>query len=88
MSGEVDWDFASDDDVKVTIRAAARYLLKSATGGVQGDIVQEIMTIVRQVANGPPPSPFILFTANSSFLASWSNIQPDPFRPRTSHWFH
>jgi hypothetical protein len=55
MSGEVDWDFASDDDAKVTIRAAARHLLKSATGGVRGDIVQEIMTIVRQVANGPPP---------------------------------
>jgi hypothetical protein len=32
-----------------------RYLLKGATGGGRGDIVQEIISIVRQVANGPPP---------------------------------
>jgi hypothetical protein len=55
MSDEDDWDFAGADDAKVTIRAAIRYLLKGATGGARGDIVQEIMTIVRQVSNGPPP---------------------------------
>ena len=55
MSDEDDWDFAGDDDAKVTIRAAIRYLLKGATGGARDDIMQEIITIVRQVASGPPP---------------------------------
>jgi hypothetical protein len=55
MSDEDDWDFAGDDDAKMTIRAAIRYLLKGATGGARGDIVQEIITIVRQVSNGLPP---------------------------------
>jgi hypothetical protein len=55
MSDEDDWDFAGDDDAKVTIRAAVRYLLKGATGGARGDIIQEIITIVRQVAAGLPP---------------------------------
>jgi hypothetical protein len=30
------------------------YLLRDATGGGRGDIVQEILAIVRQVANGLP----------------------------------
>jgi hypothetical protein len=55
MSDEDDWDFAGDDDAKVTIRAAIRYLLKGATGGSRGDIVQEIISLVRQVASGLPP---------------------------------
>jgi len=55
MSDDDDWDFAGADDAKMTIRAAIRYLLKGATGGARGDIVQEIITIVRQVSNGLPP---------------------------------
>jgi hypothetical protein len=55
MSDEDDWDFADHDDAKVTIRAAVEYLLRGTTDGVRGDIVQEIISIVRQVANGPPP---------------------------------
>jgi hypothetical protein len=54
MSDQDDWDFAGADDAKVTIRAAVRYLLRGTTDGVRGDIVQEIISIVRQVANGPP----------------------------------
>ena len=42
-----DWDFAGADDAKMTIRAAIRYLLKGTTDGVRGDIVQEIISIVR-----------------------------------------
>jgi hypothetical protein len=38
----------------MTIRAAIRYLLKGATGGARGDIVQEIFSIVRQVSDEPP----------------------------------
>jgi hypothetical protein len=61
MSDQDDWDFAGDDDAKVTIRAAIRYLLRGATGGARGDIVEGIITIVRQIANEPPrsqPDPF------------------------------
>jgi hypothetical protein len=51
MSDEDDWDFAGNDDAKMTIRAAVRYLLRGTTEGARGDIVQEI---VRQVASAPP----------------------------------
>jgi hypothetical protein len=54
MSDEEDWDFTGDEDAKTTIRAAIRYLLKGAAGGARGDIVQEIITIVREVANETP----------------------------------
>ncbi len=33
------------------------YLLRGATGGARGDIVQEIIAIVRQVASGLPERP-------------------------------
>ena len=55
MSDEDDWDFAGADDAKMTIRVAIRYFLKGTTGGVRGDIVQEIISIVRQVAARLPP---------------------------------
>jgi hypothetical protein len=55
MSDEDDWDFAGADDARVTIRAAVRYLLRGTTDGVRGDIVQEIITIVRQVSNEKSP---------------------------------
>jgi hypothetical protein len=55
MSDQDDWDFAGADDAKAEIRGAVRYLLKGATGGIRGDIVQEIIAIVRDVANGQPP---------------------------------
>ena len=60
MSDQDDWDFASDDDAKMTIRAAVRYLIKGATGGARGDIVQGIIWIVRQAVQDPPdrPDPF------------------------------
>ena len=54
MSDEDDWDFAGADDAKMTIRAAIRYLLKGATGGARGDIVQEIITIVRKISAESP----------------------------------
>jgi hypothetical protein len=61
MSDEDDWDFAGDEDAKVTIHAAVRYLLKSAAGSDRGDIVSEIIEIVRQAAQDIPlhrPDPF------------------------------
>src|SRR4030095_6459728 len=65
MSDELDWNFSDHDDAKADIRAAVEYLLRGTTGGERGDIVQEIITIVRNVASGSPdplddglPDPF------------------------------
>jgi hypothetical protein len=61
LSDEYDWDFAGDDDAKVTIQAAVRYLLRSAAGSDRGDIISEIVEIVRQAARDVPrdrPNPF------------------------------
>ena len=55
MSDQDDWEFADPDDAKAEIRAAVGYLLRGATGGARGDIVQEIIAIVRQIASGLPP---------------------------------
>jgi hypothetical protein len=49
------WEFAGPDGAKAEIRAAVEYLPRDATGGARGDIVQEIIAIVRQVASGLPP---------------------------------
>jgi hypothetical protein len=55
MSDQDDWEFGGPKDAKAEIRAAVEYLLRDATGGTRGDIVQEIITIVRQAASGLPP---------------------------------
>ena len=55
MSDQDDWDFAGADDAKAEIRAAVGYLLKGADGGARGDIVQEIIEIVNEVARGLAP---------------------------------
>jgi len=57
MSDQNHWACAGPDDAKAEIRAAVGYLLRGATGGTRGDIVQEIIAIVRQVASGLPPEP-------------------------------
>ena len=47
---------ADKDDAKGgSIRAAVEYLLGDATGGARGDIVQEIIAIVNDVARGLAP---------------------------------
>ena len=60
MSDLDDWEFAGDDDAKMTIRAAVRYLLRGTTDGIRGDTVQEIISIVRQAVHDLPdqPDPF------------------------------
>jgi hypothetical protein len=50
MSDEYDRDFRGAEDAKAEIRAAVGYLLKGAAGSDRGDIVQEIIEIVRQAA--------------------------------------
>jgi len=55
MSDELDfWNFADKDDAKAEIRAAVEYLLRDATGSARGDIVQEVLAIVRDAATGLP----------------------------------
>jgi hypothetical protein len=56
MSDDYDWDFAGADDARITIHAAVRHLLKNAAGTNRGDIVSEIIEIVRQAAQGEPPN--------------------------------
>jgi hypothetical protein len=61
VSEEEDWDFAGEDDAKMTIRAATRYLLKGVSGSDRGDVVVGIIEIVRQAVYGASsalPSPF------------------------------
>ena len=55
MSDELDWNFVDEDDAKAEIRAAVEYLLRGTTGGARGDIVQDILAIIRDVANGQRP---------------------------------
>jgi hypothetical protein len=55
MSDQDDWEFSGAEDAKAEIRAAVRYLLQGTTDGIRGDIVQGIISIVRQVAAGLPP---------------------------------
>jgi hypothetical protein len=45
-----DFHFNGEDDAKAEILAAARYLLKGAAGSDRGDIVNEIIAIVNEVA--------------------------------------
>jgi hypothetical protein len=55
MSDLDDWEFVDDEDAKMTISAAVRYLLKGAASSDRGDIVSEIVEIVRQAARDVPP---------------------------------
>lgn len=55
MSDQDDWDFAGDDDARMAIRAAVRYLLKGVPGSDRGDVASEIIEIVRQAVHDRPP---------------------------------
>ena len=55
MPDQFDWDFGEPRDAKAEIRAAVRYLLSGVSGSARGDIVREIIEIVRQLASGLPP---------------------------------
>jgi hypothetical protein len=48
-------EFSSEDEAKAQVREAARYLLRGVGGSDRGDIVQQIMAIVNEVARGLPP---------------------------------
>jgi hypothetical protein len=43
------------EDAKTAIRAAVQYLLKESSGSDRGDIVREIIEIVKEVVRGLAP---------------------------------
>jgi len=45
-------DFDGIEDAKTTIRAAVQYLLKETSGSDRGDIVREIIEMVKEVVRG------------------------------------
>jgi hypothetical protein len=55
MSDEIDWNFTDGDDAKAEIRAAVEYLLRDATGSDRTTITDEIINLVRLVAQGHDP---------------------------------
>jgi hypothetical protein len=55
MSDEMDWNFTDGDDAKAEIRAAVEYLLKDATGSARAAIANEVVNLVRLVAQGHDP---------------------------------
>jgi hypothetical protein len=52
MSDEDDSDFASEDDAKLMILAAVRYLLGNTSASDRSDVMAEIVEIVSQGAEG------------------------------------
>jgi hypothetical protein len=54
MSNKAQAEFSDEDDAKAQIRAAVRYLIQGAAGS-GGDVVQQIVAIVNEVARGLPP---------------------------------
>jgi hypothetical protein len=54
MSDEFGWEFSGAADAKAEIRLAVEYLLAGTNVSARGDIVQEIIEIVCDVANGLP----------------------------------
>jgi hypothetical protein len=55
MSDEIDRNFADGDDAKAEIRAAVEYLLRDATGSARTAIANEVVNLVRLVAQGHDP---------------------------------
>ena len=52
--------FDGTEDAKTAIRAAVQYLLKESSGSDRGDVVREIIEIVKEVVRGDDalPDPF------------------------------
>jgi hypothetical protein len=54
MSDGFDRDFAGAADAKAEIRAAVRCPLSGLSGSARGDMVRDIIDMVREVVNGLP----------------------------------
>jgi hypothetical protein len=90
MSEQIDWDFAGDDDAKAEIGAAVRYLIKDAVGSGRGDIVREVVEIVRNVANGqlPPPHPLDARAVKKPLMSgiTYKDYVIDAYQRDTDRW--
>jgi hypothetical protein len=56
MTDQLDFDFAGDDDARVAVGAAVRYLLRDSAGSARADNVRELVEFVRDIASGLVPS--------------------------------
>ena len=83
---EIDWNFAGDADAKAEIGAAVRYLLRDADGSTRGDIVREIMEIVRNVADGLPPQQDVRTKQPTMSGISYKAYVIDTFQRDTDRW--
>ena len=83
---EIDWNFAGDADAKAEIGAAVRYLLRDADGGTRGDIVREIMEIVRNVADGLPSQQDVRTKQPTMSGISYKAYVIDTFQRDTDRW--
>jgi hypothetical protein len=82
MSVQLDHDFLGADDARTDIAAAARYLLKDATGTARGDIVREIMEIVGDIANGTSRPP----EARAKQRTTYKAYVIDTFQREKDRW--
>ena len=83
---EIDWNFAGDADAKAEIGAAVRYLLRDADGSTRGDIVREIMEIVRNVADGLPSQQDVRTKQPTMSGISYKAYVIDTFQRDTDRW--
>jgi hypothetical protein len=83
---EIDWNFAGDADAKAEIGAAVRYLLRDADGSTRGDIVREIMEIVRNVADGLPFQQDVRAKQPTMSGISYKAYVIDTFQRDTDRW--
>ena len=84
MSVQIDGDFAGGDDAKADIVAAVRYLLKDSTGSARGDIVREIIEIVRDAADGLLEAPAVKQAPMSGI--TYKAYVIDAFQRDTDRW--
>jgi len=83
---ELDWNFAGDADAKAEIGAAVRYLLRDADGSMRGDIVRDIMDIVRNVADGLPSQQDVRAKQPTMSGISYKAYVIDTFQRDTDRW--
>jgi len=90
MSVQVELDFAGDSDAKAEIGAAVKYLLRGATGGARRRLVEEIVDLVRDVADGilQPTHPLTADAAKQPPMSgiAYKAFVIDAFQRDTNRW--
>lgn len=84
MSVQIEGDFAGDHDARAEIVAAVRYLLRDATGSARGDIVRQIIEIVRDAADGLLEAPAVKQPPMSGI--TYKAYVIDAFQRDTDRW--